>query len=82
VLCIQLSLVPKNWASNLLDEYDDKDSASRERNDRGPELSGMPALLYCLYYIHQVTMYIMRAGGSSIVGPKMSNVPRPTGLPL
>ena len=27
-------------------------------------------------------MYIMRSGGSSIVGPKMSNVPWPTGLLL
>ena len=48
VLCIQLSLVPEVWASSLLNEYDDKDSASRKWNDRGPELSGMSALLYCL----------------------------------
>ena len=27
-------------------------------------------------------MYIMRAGGSSIVGPKMINIPRSTGLLL
>ena len=42
VLCIQLSLVPIIWAWSILNEQ------VKQWNDGGPELSGMPALLYCL----------------------------------
>ena len=36
----------KLWASSLLN--DDKDSALKKWNDKGPKSSGMPTLLYCL----------------------------------
>ena len=48
-----------------------------EKKDRGPAL-----LLYHNIYMAERNMYIMRAGGSSVVRPKLSYVPRPTGLLL
>ena len=46
-----------------------------DEKDRGPAL-----LLIIIYPFHN--MYIVRAGGSSVVRPKMSNVPWPVGLLL
>ena len=41
---------------------------------------GLALLLYHNIYMAERNMYIMRAGGSSVVRPKLSYVPRPTGL--
>ena len=37
-------------------------------------------IAYHNIYMAERNMYIMRAGGSSVVRPKLSYVPRPTGL--
>ena len=41
-----------------------------------------PVLLLVIIYIQRRSMYIMRAGGSSVVRPEMGNIPRPAGLLL
>ena len=46
-----------------------------EKKDNGPAL-----LLYHNIYMAERNMYTTRAGGSSVVRPKLSYVPRPTGL--
>ena len=47
----------------------------KRAKDRGPAL-----LLYHNIYMAEINMYITRVGSSSVVRPKLSYVPRPTGL--